>query len=79
MIGSIPTEIAREDVHLLCDIISVRAKEIHPLLRRIISEPFRILTLERNNNAPHVSGMLVDLTADSGEIYFLTLVREQTV
>ena len=66
-------------VHLFCDIVSVRAQEIHPLLRRIISESFRILTLERNNNAPNISGMLIDFTADSGEIYFLTLVREQTV
>ena len=42
--------------------------------RNDIAKEMHILTLERNDHAPNVSGMLVDLTADSREIYLFTLV-----
>ena len=74
VIGGIPTEVARKDIHFLCNIISARAQEIDPLLCRIISESFRIITPERYNDSPNISLMLVDLTPDSREIYFLALV-----
>ena len=79
VIRSNPTHIAWRDIHFLREVVSSRAKKVHPFFRRVISKPFRIFSLERNDKSPHVSRMLVYLTADSREIYFHSFVREQTV
>ena len=79
VIRSNPTHVARLDIHFLCDVVPTGAKKVHPFFRRVISKPFGILTLERNNKSPHVTGMSVYLTADGREIYFHAFVGEQTV
>ena len=76
VIGGIPTEIARKDIHFLCDIISARAQEIDPLLCGIISESLGILTLERKNQSPHVACVIINLTLDMREIDHDTFIRE---
>ena len=75
----VPAEVLRRDLHLLRDHVSLRTKQVHPCVRVVIAQPFRILTAEGDDVCPDIAGVFVHLFLHLGQNDGDTFVCEQTV
>ena len=75
----IPAEVLRGYFHLLGDLIPLGAKQVHPRIRGVIAQPFRIFPAEGDDVRPDVTGVIVHFVLHLGQHDGYPLVREQTI
>ena len=79
VIRRVPAQISRRNPHRLRDIVSSGAEQIHPLTGGVVAQPLGILTLQGEDQPPHVAGVTVDLCLDLRENDRHTFVGEESV
>ena len=75
----IPVEVLRGYFHLLGNLIPLGAKQVHPRIRGVIAQPFRIFPAEGDDVRPDVTGVIVHFVLHLGQHDGYPLVREQTI
>ena len=57
--SSVPSEVAGWDLHCRRDVVAVGADEVSPRRGVVEAEPGSVLTLERDDMRPHISGVVL--------------------
>ena len=58
---SVPSEILRRDFHLLRNRVALGAEQMHPRIRVVIAQPFRVFPMQRDDVCPDVARVFVHL------------------
>ena len=79
VVGGVPAEVIRRDIHGIGDIIAVGAEQVPPRFGIVIAKPGGILPLQGDDVCPHVAGILIQLPHGLLQVHAVLVPKEAVV
>ena len=79
VVGGIPAEVIRMDIHSGGNVVAVGSEQVHPRLGVIVSKPGGILPFQGEDVCPHVAGILIQLQHGLLQVHAVLVSKEAVV
>ena len=79
VVGGVPAEMIRRDIHGGGDVVAICPEQIHPRLGIVIAKTGRVLPFQGDDVRPHVAGILIQLQHGFPQIHSIFITKESVV
>ena len=79
VVGGVPAEVVRRDVHRGGDVVAVCPEQIHPRPGIVVAKTGGILPLQGDDVGPHVAGVLIQLPHCFLQIHAVLVPKEAVI
>ena len=79
VVGGVPAEMIRRDIHGGGDVVAICPEQIHPRLGIVVAKAGGILPLQGDDVGPHVAGVVIQFIHGLLQIHTVLVPKEPVV